>query len=158
MDAISGDARRELVRAVGDRYRAGSREEKRRILDEFVAVTRWHRKHAIRVLNVAGADGEPRRKPRARVYDDAIRQALLILCIRCANPVWRAPRERRTVSAWIPVAREPRRRPAGQFAASCSPEGIERGGGTVSGPNSGASAPASRRARVSAQYLGASSR
>lgn len=79
METISGDARRELVRAVGDRYRASSREEKRRILDEFVAVTRWHRKHAIRVLNVAGADGEPRRKPRARVYDDAIRQALLVL-------------------------------------------------------------------------------
>jgi transposase InsO family protein len=79
METISGDARRELVRAVGDRYRASNREEKRRILDEFVAVTRWHRKHAIRVLNVAGAGGEPRRKPRARVYDDAIRQALLVL-------------------------------------------------------------------------------
>jgi hypothetical protein len=79
MEGISGDARRELVRAVGDRYRAGSRDEKRRILDEFVAVTRWHRKHAIRVLNVAGADGDPRRTPRARVYDDAIRQALLVL-------------------------------------------------------------------------------
>lgn len=43
METISGDARRELVRAVGDRYRAGNREEKRRILDELVAATRWHR-------------------------------------------------------------------------------------------------------------------
>lgn len=79
MEAISGEARRELVHAVGERYRAGSREEKRRILDEFVAVTRWHRKHAIRVLNVAGADNGPRRKPRARVYDDAVGKALLLL-------------------------------------------------------------------------------
>jgi hypothetical protein len=63
MDAISGKARRELVRAVGARYRAGSREEKRRILDEFVAVTRWHRKHAIRMLNVAGAEREIQRAP-----------------------------------------------------------------------------------------------
>jgi integrase len=69
MDAISGNARRELVRAVGKRYRTGSRDEKRRILDEFVAVTRWHRKHAIRVLNMASDDGEVRRTPRARVYD-----------------------------------------------------------------------------------------
>jgi len=79
MDAISGKARRELVRAVGARYRAGSREEKQRILDEFVAVTRWHRKHAIRVLNVSGAHGDTQRTRRVRVYDDAIRLALLVL-------------------------------------------------------------------------------
>ncbi len=77
-EAISGDARRELVRAVGERYRAGTREEKRRILDEFVAVTRWHRKHAIRTLNVEGSAKRDRRG-RARGYDDAIRQALLVL-------------------------------------------------------------------------------
>jgi len=75
-DAISGEARRELVRAVGERYRAGTRVEKRRILDEFVAVTHWHRKHAIRTLNVEGSV-ECERRPRARVYDDAIRQALV---------------------------------------------------------------------------------
>lgn len=77
-EAISGEARRELVRAVGQRYRAGTHEEKRRILDEFVAVTQWHRKHAIRTLNVEGSAACERR-PRTRVYDDAIRQALLTL-------------------------------------------------------------------------------
>jgi hypothetical protein len=79
MDVISGNARRELVRAVGKRYRTGSRDEKRRILDEFVAVTRWHQKHAIRVLDMASTDSEIRRTPRIRVYDDATRQALLVL-------------------------------------------------------------------------------
>jgi hypothetical protein len=77
-EAISGEARRELIRAVGERYRGGTREEKRRILDEFVAVTQWHRKHAIRVLNVEGCIDRQRR-PRVRVYDDAVRQALLTL-------------------------------------------------------------------------------
>jgi hypothetical protein len=78
VEAISGEARRELVRAVGERYRAGTREEKRRILDEFVAVTRWHRKHAIRTLNAEGS-GKRQRRARARVYDDATRQTLLML-------------------------------------------------------------------------------
>ena len=77
-EAISGEARRELVRAVGERYRVGTREEKRRILDEFVAVTGWHRKHAIRTLNAEGAAGS-RRRPRPRLYDEAVGQALLTL-------------------------------------------------------------------------------
>jgi hypothetical protein len=77
-ETISGEARRELVQAVGARYRAGTRHEKRRILDEFVAVTGWHRKHAIRTLNAEGAQ-QPMRRPRARVYDDATREAMLVL-------------------------------------------------------------------------------
>lgn len=50
---ISMAVREELVKAIGERYRAGSREEKFRILDEFVAVTGYHRKHAIRTLNTS---------------------------------------------------------------------------------------------------------
>ena len=42
--------RRELTEAVGERYRRSDRNEKREILDEFVQVTGYHRKHAIRVL------------------------------------------------------------------------------------------------------------
>jgi hypothetical protein len=43
--------RQELVQAVSARYRTGSADEKGRILDEFVALTGYRRKHAIRVLN-----------------------------------------------------------------------------------------------------------
>jgi hypothetical protein len=53
--AISRESRRELIEAVGDRYRTGGRAEKRRILDDFVAVTGWHRKHPIRALSREGA-------------------------------------------------------------------------------------------------------
>ena len=42
--------RRELIGAVATRYHAGTRSEKKEILDEFVKVTGFHRKHAIRVL------------------------------------------------------------------------------------------------------------
>ena len=48
-------ARREVVLAVAERYRAAGRNEKGRILDELTATTGWHRKHAIRALSVASA-------------------------------------------------------------------------------------------------------
>jgi hypothetical protein len=43
-------ARDELVAAVAGRYAQGDRGERGRILDEFSAVTGYHRKHAMRLL------------------------------------------------------------------------------------------------------------
>jgi hypothetical protein len=40
--------RRELIEAIAGRYHAGTRIEKKKILDEFIKVTGFHRKHAIR--------------------------------------------------------------------------------------------------------------
>jgi hypothetical protein len=57
---ITSQARTELVHALRDRYRGGTREEKGQILREFVAVSGYHRKHAIRILN---ADEEPDDRP-----------------------------------------------------------------------------------------------
>jgi hypothetical protein len=71
--------RRELVQAIGERYRPASRLEKRRILDELVAVTGYHRKHAIRVLRSGATDAATISRPRARLYDEAVRQALIVL-------------------------------------------------------------------------------
>jgi hypothetical protein len=73
---ISADARRELVQAIGERYRAGSKQEKTRILDEFVAVTGFRRKHSIRVLKQVASASAPVRRSRLRVYDAAVREAL----------------------------------------------------------------------------------
>jgi hypothetical protein len=42
--------RAELVVAIMARYVSGKQRERSRILDEFVAITRYHRKHAIRLL------------------------------------------------------------------------------------------------------------
>ena len=45
-------ARRELVRTVSERYRQASTRDKRRVLDQFAAITGYHRKHPIlSVLN-----------------------------------------------------------------------------------------------------------
>ena len=73
------DARRELVRAIGERYREAARQDKLRILDEFVAVTGYHRKHSIRVLNSAAAAVVTARPPRLRLYDEAVREVLIVL-------------------------------------------------------------------------------
>lgn len=53
--------RRELVEAVGARYRLGSRSERSSILDEFVAITGYHRKHCIRLLSNPPAPPNERR-------------------------------------------------------------------------------------------------
>ena len=76
---ISVDTRRELVRAIGERYRAASVDAKARILDEFVAVTGYHRKHSIRVLNTTADATVAARQPRLRLYDEAVREGLIVL-------------------------------------------------------------------------------
>ena len=80
MSKISKHARQELITAVATRYREGSKRDKTLILDEFVRVTRHHRKHALRILGSgrAGVDARPV-KPRRRVYDEAVSQALIVL-------------------------------------------------------------------------------
>ena len=76
--------RRELLAAVSVRYRDGARAERSRILDEFAAVTGYHRKHAIRLLSGLGkrqeADGFvlPARAC-ARTYGVEVRDALIQL-------------------------------------------------------------------------------
>ncbi|WP_175897318.1 DDE-type integrase/transposase/recombinase, partial [Burkholderia pseudomultivorans] len=75
---LSMATRRELIEAVGERYRRSGRVEKREILDEFVQVTGYHRKHAIRVL--CREPGPSRTKPGPqRRYDDEVRAALITL-------------------------------------------------------------------------------
>jgi len=46
-------------------------------LAEFVRVTGYHRKHALRVLNHSPTPAEPRK--RERLYDEAVHQALTTL-------------------------------------------------------------------------------
>ena len=72
--------RRELIQAIAARYHAAARPEKKRILDEFVEVTGFHRKHAIRALRRSQPGySEERPSSRTRVYDQAMLEALTIL-------------------------------------------------------------------------------
>lgn len=67
---MSQQSKREMVEHVRHRYLQGSRTEKTKILDEFVATTGLHRKAAIRALRQGYQRGpEPRGRPR--VYTGA---------------------------------------------------------------------------------------
>lgn len=63
---------------VGARYRAAAACDKSTILDEFVAIIGYLRKHAMRVLG-ASAGSEPDRRVLNRLYDEAVREALVLL-------------------------------------------------------------------------------
>lgn len=71
--------RDELVKAVTERYVRGDRAEKSRILDEFVAVSGFHRKHATRLLRNRTREQRSGPRPARRLYDDAVREALIVI-------------------------------------------------------------------------------
>ena len=105
--AITAATRRELTDAVMERYQRASAAERRRILDEFVALTGFHRKHAIRVLNTKEQTAKTTTaiaRVRPRLYNEAVRQAVVVLweasdricgkrlrhLFRSSSPLWRS--------------------------------------------------------------------
>lgn len=79
MRRISMATRDELLEAVAARYRAAKRTEKGRILSEFVEISGYHRKHAERLLRREHAVDRSRPRPGRRIYDEAVREALVVL-------------------------------------------------------------------------------
>ncbi len=69
--------RKAVTKANARRYRAASKTEKGRILDELCATTGWHRNHARKVLSsVLRPQVVRERKPRPPVYDESVIAAL----------------------------------------------------------------------------------
>jgi hypothetical protein len=79
MGRISMAARDELVVALAARYASSSRKERGQILDEFAAVSGLHRKHAMRLLRAGRSDRRSGPRPGRRLYNDAIREALIVI-------------------------------------------------------------------------------
>jgi hypothetical protein len=79
MRRISMAARDELVAAITGRYAQRDRAERGRILDEFSAVTGFHRKQAMRLLRVGEVKRRSGARPGRRVYDEAVREALIVV-------------------------------------------------------------------------------
>ena len=77
---VSLTTRQELIRAVGRRYQAATREQKTEILHEFVPVTQYHRKYALQLLGQdPDSTREKQHKPGRRIYQEAVREALTLL-------------------------------------------------------------------------------
>lgn len=67
MGWLSMATRKELAAAAGVRYRRADRAKKARILDEFVDITGFHRKHVMRLLrNQEGVFHPDRRATRRK--------------------------------------------------------------------------------------------
>lgn len=73
------EARRELIEALSERYRRSQRDEKKRILDEFVELAGYHRKHAIRVLRRERRIKGSAAGRATQLYDEAVVTALTII-------------------------------------------------------------------------------
>jgi hypothetical protein len=101
---VQKPARWEYLQAIHGRYRAATRREKGRILDEFCQVTGCHRKSALRRLNgpPPGAT-PPRRRPRAVTYGAEVIQALRVIWEAAGYP-W-SVRLKALLPLWLPWAR-----------------------------------------------------
>jgi hypothetical protein len=82
---ISTVTRQELLKALRSRYQDSTKKEKMQILNEFVAVSGYHRKHAIRLLSKRSAGLKERSiiigsksSHGLKIYDEAVKEALIL--------------------------------------------------------------------------------
>jgi hypothetical protein len=73
---MSQRSRRELLQTIRPRYLKATKVEKTRILDEFVATTSYHRKHANRLLKKGSGAKGGKKKGRNKVYQGEVVQVL----------------------------------------------------------------------------------
>ncbi len=77
---MSMKSKRELLTTVSPRYVTATGTEKRRILDEFVATTGYHRKYAIALLRRPPLPRhQPITRPRGKIYPATVQRALVRL-------------------------------------------------------------------------------
>lgn len=82
---MSQQSKKELAEVNYPRYLKADKKEKKQILDEFVAVTGYHRKHAIRILR-RGPKPKRRKKPgRRKVYQGEVIEVLIQIWEICGR-------------------------------------------------------------------------
>jgi hypothetical protein len=77
---MTTNERTKLAQAVRERYQASTKSDKSKLLNDFVAITGFHRKYATRILRDNEAAIVPRRPVTyKRIYDEAVKEALIVL-------------------------------------------------------------------------------
>jgi len=75
---LTREAKIQLASSLRRRYQTASSRAKKQILGEFVAVSGYHPKYAIHLLNAAEPSASERRgRVRPTLYDEAAKQALI---------------------------------------------------------------------------------
>ena len=73
---MSQRSKRELWETIQPRYLKTSKAEKQKILDEFIAVTGFHRKYAIRILRHGYPRGQYKKKGKRPIYRGEVVEVL----------------------------------------------------------------------------------
>ena len=107
---MSGQAKREYLLAIDQRYRQAGRAEKHRMLDECCRITGYHRKYVLRRLNGPAPRPQPRPRQRRATYAPAVIDALAAIWEAAGYP-W-SVRLKALLPLWLPWARKRLRLPA----------------------------------------------
>lgn len=73
---MSHQSKREMIEAIQPRYLKANKAGKQQILDEFIATTGYHRKHAIRVLKPNQKPKSLKKAGRKKIYQGLVINAL----------------------------------------------------------------------------------
>lgn len=73
---MSHQSKKEMIAAIQPRYLKANKAEKKQILDELIATTGYHRKHAIRVLRHGDKPKGLKKAGRKKVYQGEVVEAL----------------------------------------------------------------------------------
>jgi hypothetical protein len=76
-NTMTKNGKRELLEAIRPRYLRASTTEKTHILDEFVTITGYHRKYAIRLLKHGRKQPRREKRGRSKVYQGKVVSALI---------------------------------------------------------------------------------
>jgi hypothetical protein len=81
---VSSDTKAELVKVLRIQYLKSTKIERTRILDQFIAVSGYHRKHAIRILKCDSGNDSHNRNSNIiscsrRIYGEAVKESLIVL-------------------------------------------------------------------------------
>src|SRR4051812_29948003 len=97
---LSLATRRELIQAIAGRYHSAVRSEKKKILDEFIKVTGFHREHAIRALKPpSGNCSVP--PPRSCIYDEGSHGRADNYLGGCRPDLWEAAKRGDPYIRWL---------------------------------------------------------